>query len=78
MVFDKVHEVIAFKRSKWLGKYIKFNTQKNRAKGDFEEDFFKLLSNVFFGELLENIRNRLILDFIENCEKKKFLNNNRN
>ena len=32
MVVDKIHEIISFKHSKWLEKYINFNTQKrNRA-----------------------------------------------
>ena len=40
MVIDKVHQIISFKQSKWLEKYINFNTQKrNKAKNDFEKDF---------------------------------------
>ena len=30
MIFDKVHEIISFKESKWLEKYINPNTQKNK------------------------------------------------
>ena len=38
MVVDKVHEVILFKQSKWLEKYMNFNAQKrNWAKIDFEK-----------------------------------------
>ena len=40
MVVDKVREVISFKQSKWLEKYINFNTQKrNQAIIDFQKDF---------------------------------------
>ena len=40
MVVDKVHEIISFKRNKWLETYIKFNTQKrNKAKYELEKDF---------------------------------------
>ena len=40
MELAKFHTVISFKQSKWLKKYINFNTQKrNRAKNDFEKDF---------------------------------------
>ena len=47
----KVQTVISFKQSKWLEKYISFNTQKrNRAKNDFEKDFYKLLNNAFYGK----------------------------
>ena len=28
MVFEKTHEIISFRQSKWLENYIKFNTQK--------------------------------------------------
>ena len=40
-----------FKRSKLLEKYVSFNTQKrNRAKNDFEKEFFKLLVNAASGK----------------------------
>ena len=62
MVFEKIHGIISFKQSKWLEKYISFNTQKrNRAKSDFEKDFFKLLVKAAFGKFLENVSNRLEL-----------------
>ena len=65
MIVEKVHEIISFKQSKWLESYISFNTQKrNKAKNDFEKDFFKLLVNAVFGKFLENIRNRLELKLI--------------
>ena len=70
MIFDKIHEMISFKQSKWLGKYIKINTQKrNRAENDFEKDFYKILNNAFYGECMENVRNHLRLEFI----KKKMI-----
>ena len=38
MVIEKVHEVISYKQSKWLEKYIDFNTQKrNKTKNDFKK-----------------------------------------
>ena len=38
----------------------------------FEKDFFKLIHNGLFGKILENIRNRLKVEFIKNCENTKF------
>ena len=36
----KVHAVISFKQSKWLEKYINFNTQdRNQTVNDFEKEF---------------------------------------
>ena len=51
MEVEKVHSVMSFKQSKWLEKYISFNTQKlNKAKNVFEKDFIKLLNNSFYGK----------------------------
>ena len=75
MVVEKVHEIISFKQSKWLESYISFNTQKrNKAKNDFEKDFFKLLVNAAFGKFLENLRNRLELELLKKDNFKKNIN----
>ena len=75
MVVEKIHEIISFKQSRWLEGYISFNTQKrNKAKNDFEKDFFKLLVNAAFGKFLENVRNRLRLDLIKKDNIKKIIN----
>ena len=66
MIVDKVHEIISFKQSRWLEKYISFNTQKrNQAVNDFEKDFYKLLNNAFYGKIVENVRNRLKIKFVK-------------
>ena len=66
MIVEKVHNVISFKQSRWLEKYISFNTQKrNKAKNDFEKDFYKLLNNAFYGKAMENSRNRFKIKFIK-------------
>ena len=60
LIVDKVHDIISFRQSRWLEKYINFNTQKrNQAANDFEKDFYKLLNNAFYGKTMENVRNRL-------------------
>ena len=75
MIVEKIHEIISFKQSRWLEKYISFNTQKrNKAKNDFEKDFFKLPVNAAFGKFLENVRNRLELELIKKDEVKKIIN----
>ena len=72
MVVEKIQEIISFKQGNWLEKYIKFNTQKrNTAKNDFEKDFYKLLNNAFYGKTIDNVRNRLNIEFIKTDVYKK-------
>ena len=72
MVIEKVHDVISFKQSKWLEKYINFKTQKrNLAVNDFEKDFYKLLNNAFYGKTMENVRNRCKVEIIKRNEIDK-------
>ena len=74
MVVDKLHEIISFKQSKWLENFISFNTQKrNKAKNDFEKDFYKLLINTFYGKTMENVRNRLRLEFFKKDDYKEII-----
>ena len=74
MIINKVHNIISFKQSKWLEKYINFNTQKrNMSKNDFEKDFYKLLNNAFYGKTMENVRNRLKIKFIKKDDQREIL-----
>ena len=74
MVVDKFHETTSFKQSNWLEKIIKLKTQKwKQAKTEFEKDFNELMNNAAFGKFVENVRNRIIIEFIKNCENDKIL-----
>ena len=74
MIVDKVHNIISFKQSKWLEKYMNINTQKrSEAKNDFEKDFYKLLNVAFYGKTMENVRNRLKIKFFKKDNLKKIL-----
>ena len=58
----------------WLQQYLKFNTQKrNRAKYEFEKDFYKLLINAFYGKTMENVRTRLRLKFFNKDDYKEII-----
>ena len=74
MLFDKIHNIISFRQSRWLEKYINFNTQKcNKAKNDFEKDFYKLLNNAFYGKTMESVRNRLKIKFIKKDDHEEII-----
>ena len=54
-----------------MEKNINFKTQKrNQARNESEKDFYKLLKNVFYGKTMENVRNRLELDFFQKIDNK--------
>ena len=74
MIVDKVHKIISFRQSRWLEKYINFNTQKrSQAVNDFEKDFYKLLINAFYGKTMENVQNRLKIKFIKKDEYREII-----
>ena len=66
MIVDKVYEIISFEQSKWLEKFINFNSQKrNQAVIDCEKDFYKLLNNAFYVKTMENVRNLVKFTFFK-------------
>ena len=66
MIVDKVHDIISFRQRRWLEKYTNFNTQKRiQAVNDFEKEFYKLLTNAFYGKTMENVRIRLKIKFVK-------------
>ena len=74
MIVDKVHDIILFIQSRWLEKYINFKTQKrNQAVNDFEKDFYKLLSEAFYGKTMENVRNRSKIKFVRKDDYREIV-----
>jgi hypothetical protein len=73
----RIHTVIAFEKRLWLKAYIDPNTtMRQRAKSDFEKDFYKLMNNAFFGKSMENVRKHRNVDLV--CDSVKFKNCCRN
>lgn len=71
LILTKVHRVLQFTQSNWLDTYISHNSKlRQQAKNDFEKDYYKLLNNAFYGKTMENVRERVNVQFC--LDKKKF------
>ena len=57
-----------------MEKYKNFNTKKrNKAKNDFEKDFYKFFNNAFYGKTMEKVRNSIKVEFISKNDTDKII-----
>ena len=69
LVLERIHRVIEFKQLAWMKEYIDFNTKlSTAAANDFEKDFYKLMNNLVFRKIMENIRKHRNIKLITNQE----------
>ena len=67
-----IHRVSEFNQPHWLKPYIEFNTQKRietEKSGDKDgKALQKLMNNIIYGKLMENMRNRIDVKLVNNKE----------
>ena len=74
MIIKKFHRIVSFDQSPWLAKYIDYNTKKRaEANSDFMKDYHKNLICSFFGKTMEDVRNRIKVEFVKNTDERKIL-----
>ena len=72
MELTQIHNVLKFKPSDWIKKYIDFNTEKRtNAACSFVKNFIKLMINSVYVKPVEKLQKRIIVRLLNN--KKVFL-----
>ena len=74
LILKKVYRVIIFNQKAWLKLYIDMITKlRQKAKNNFEKDFFRLMNNAAFGKTMENVRKHRNIKLIITGRRRYYL-----
>ena len=69
MKLKKIHRILKFKQKYWMKPSIDFNTQKRKeATNEADKNHFKRLNNAAYGKTMENMRKRIKIRIVKNCQ----------
>ena len=74
LILKNVHRVLRFNQKVRLTPYIETNTKlRQKAKNNFEKDFFKLIDNTFFGKTMENVTKHRNIELVTTENRRNYL-----
>ena len=66
--------MIKFNHKTWLKPYIGMNNKlRQKAKKNFEKDFFKLMNNSVFGKTMENVQRHRNIKLVATERRRNYL-----
>ena len=66
--------MIRFSQDEWLNSYFEMKTElRQRAKNNFEKDFFKLMNNGVFEKIIKNVRKHSDIELLTTERRRNYL-----
>ena len=66
--------MIRFSQDEWLNSYFEMKTElRQRAKNNFEKDFFKLMNNAVFEKIIKNVRKHSDIQLLTTERRRNYL-----
>ena len=70
----KVHRLIRFNQDEWMKTYIEMNSKiRQKAKNNFENDFFNSINLAVFEKTMENVRKHRDIKLVTIEKRRNYL-----